>query len=167
MSYSDEVWVIDSSSIIKVKEIVPESDRTAVFAELTAMVDSGSLYFPEQVVEELDITKNKKKPDDAYLWAKRNKPKATVPGPAYAEVKVLLSDPIVARVIDSTKTSEEADPYVLAYAEIIKPKANVVVLTEDQVTRPNKMSLADACGLRRIVTLSMEPFLRQNGIWSS
>ena len=166
MTYPDEVWVIDSSSIIKVKETVPAPDRTAVFADLTAMVDNGSLYFPEQVVQELDVTKNNKKPDDVYLWAKGNKPKATVPGPAYDEVKQLLSDPIVARVLDPSKTSEEADPYVLAYAEIIGSETNVVVLTEDQVTRPNKMSLADACGLRRIVTLSMEPFLRQNGIWS-
>jgi hypothetical protein len=39
------------------------------------------------------------------------------------------------------------------------------VITEDVRTRPTKLSLKDACGLLRIVSVSVFPYLEQNGIW--
>jgi len=73
----------------------------------------------------------------------------------------------VRRVLDPDKDHEEADPYVLALALKLRAAGHPVgVITEDRRSRPTKLSLSDACGLLRIVSMSMEPYLEQQGIWS-
>ena len=164
MAEVDEIWVIDTSSVLEVRRIVPQNHRQSVYDALSASVADGHLVFPTQVFDELKRFKNPNKLDMPFEWAKANKYVATQFEPLYNEVKQLLSDPQLVRVLDPNKPNEEADPYVLALAEKLSANSSVGVLTQDLVSKPRKLSLSDACGLRRIVTLTMEPFLQQQGL---
>jgi len=161
---ADEIWVIDTSSVNEVRRMFLNPQRQFVYDALTDLVVGGNLVFPTQVFDELDRFKNKNKLDQPFEWAKSNKYAAKPFEPLYTEVKDLLVDPQLSKVLDPDKPHEEADPYVLAMAEKISKDSSVGVLTQDRVSKPNKLSLSDACGLRRIVTLTMEPYLAQQGI---
>lgn len=166
MELADEVWVIDTSAIIHIRRFVTsEADRKVVYEALTKMVDEGRLIFPSQVYDELNRVKNTNKKDWPHSWAKENKAKATHLEPIYDEVAQVLSDPQVNKVLDPDKDQEEADPYVLAMALKAQGVTKVGVLTQEKRSRPKKLSMSDACGLLRIVSVSIEPFLVQEGIW--
>ena len=164
MSDDDEIWVIDTSSVLEVRRIFPGSQPGPIYEALSQLVSDGKLVFPAQVYDELKRFKNPSKPDLPFEWTKDNKHAATKFEPLYDEVKELLSDPQLAKVLDPNKPHEEADPFVLALAEKLSANYVVGVLTEDRMSKPWKLSLSDACGLRHIVTLTMEPYLTQQGL---
>jgi hypothetical protein len=69
-------------------------------------------------------------------------------------------------VLDPDKDHEEADPFILALAVKLRTAGSGVgVITEEKRSRPSKLSLKDACGLLRIVSISTMPYLEQEGIW--
>ncbi len=164
MTDAGEIWIIDTSSVNEVRRLFKLSQREAIYKALSELVADGKLVFPTQVFDELDRFKNKNKVDHPHDWAKANKYAAKEYEPLYADVKALLADSQLAKMLDPDKDHEEADPYVLAMAEKIAQDSPVGVLTEDRVSKPMKLSLSDACGLRRVVTLTMEPYLTQQGI---
>jgi len=161
-------WVIDTSSIIAVRRLVPRTDQPVVFGKLDALVTSDSLVYPTQVVEELERYSDTSSgtPDLPLLWAKRNQLRATRHGPQFEKVREVLAHPQVRNILDPDKIGvEEADPYVLGLAMFLKDQGEVTVITEERRDRPGKMSINTACGLLRLYCLSMEPFLAQQGIW--
>lgn len=162
------IWVIDTSSIIEIKRSVPNADRKKLFAKLTELVNNGTLVYPRQVVEELGryVNPNAETKDEFFLWADSHKAKACIECP-YDVLKEVLANPIVQRVLDTEKTGvEEADPYVLALAAHIRKTNNdVVVITEERINRPDKISMSTACGVLRLVRLGLIPFLEQENIW--
>ena len=166
MAEPNEIWVIDTSSILQIRRAVSADEREKVYDHLTDMVKAGSLVFPVQVFDELHRFKNLTKPDPPYEWAKLNKAAASKYDPLYEHVKNVLADSQLKNVLDPQKDHEEADPYVLALAMKISEQTAVGVLTQDRVSQPTKLSLNDGCGLVRIVTLTMEPFLIQQAIWT-
>jgi len=105
--------------------------------------------------------------DHAWSWVKETLPHCTRHEPLHAFVAKAFKVPQVRRVLDPDKDHEEADPYVLALALKFRAAGHWVgVITEDRRSRPTKLSLSDARGLLRIVSMSMEPYLEQQGIWS-
>jgi hypothetical protein len=160
--------VIDTSSIIAVRRLVPRGEQPKVFGKLDLLIASDALVYPVQVVDELeryaDTTSGN--PDLPFQWAKRNQPKATRHGPQFEKVREVLAHPQVRNILDPDKTGvDEADPYVLGLAMLLKDHGEVIVITEERRDRPGKLSLNTACGLLRLYCLSMEPFLAQQGIW--
>jgi hypothetical protein len=161
-------WVVDTSSIIAVRRVVPRGDQPGVFAKLDSLMATDVLVYPVQVVEELEryTETTSGNPDLPFQWAKRNQPQATRHGPQFEKVREVLAHPQVRNVLDPDKTGvDEADPYVLGLAMSLKDQGEVTVITEERKDRPGKMSLNTACGLLRLYCLSMEPFLAQQGIW--
>ena len=121
-----------------------------------------------EVVKELERNSNPNsaEPDRPCEWAKSNRELATRHGTDYAALKQILSHPQVRRVVDQDKIGvEEADPYVLALAYKLRETHNVTVLTEETRDRPDKLSMNTACGLLKLVSLRMEAFLEDRGIW--
>lgn len=51
---SDRVWVIDTSSILEIKQKVPKLARRRCLDGLQSLVESGHLVYPRQVVQELE-----------------------------------------------------------------------------------------------------------------
>ncbi|MCY3821772.1 MAG: hypothetical protein OXH52_20870 [Gammaproteobacteria bacterium] len=70
-------------------------------------------------------------------------------------------------VVDPNKTTEDADPYVLALALHTREKGfDVVVVTNDIVDHlPIRISLATACARLNVDAATPEDFLAEAGIW--
>lgn len=171
MAQGGNIWVIDTSSIIAVRRIipaVPARQRRSVFSQLDGLVADGSLVYPIQVVKELGqyTSAPATSPDLPYQWAKKNQLRATRHGRQYTVLKEILAHPQVKSVVDPDKIgTEEADPYVLALAVYLKSDHVVTVLTEERKDRPDKLSMNTACGLLQLFCLSMEAFLAHVRIW--
>lgn len=155
-----DAWVIDTSSITEVRRSVQREQQQAVFAALTRLVEDGVLLFPPQVLEELERWTRPDAQDLPYRWATANGARAGRHGRLLAEARAILET--VPDVLDPEKEGiDEADPYVLALARQLQAEGySVIVLTEEQHDRPDKMSLATACGILRLVRLRMRAFLR-------
>jgi Domain of unknown function (DUF4411) len=161
-------WVIDTSSIIAVRRLVPRADQLKVFGKLDSLITSDALVYPAQVVDELERYSDTSSgnPDLPFQWAKRNQARATRHGPQFEKVREVLAHPQVRNIVDPDKAGvDEADPYVLGLAIYLKDQGEVTVITEERRDRPGKLSMNTACGLLRMYCLSMEPFLAEQGIW--
>ena len=65
--HSGEIYVIDTSSLISVKEVIKPSKRVHVFDELTELCQQGRLVYPNEVFKELRrLGLNRE--DQIYLW---------------------------------------------------------------------------------------------------
>ena len=159
--------VIDTSSLIQIKQVVPAEHRKMVFAHLSELVERDVLVYPAEVVAELG--RAAKPGDMPHQWATQNEEHATRHGSMLTEVSQILRHAHVRRVLDPDKATgvDEADPYVLALALHLKQGSDVMVLTEERRDSPKKLSMASACGLLRFFCLSIEPFMAQQKIWPS
>ncbi len=166
----DRVYVIDTSSIIWIREYVPNASRRDVLSELSQRVDEGVLVFPPHVVKELGKGANKKKgqEDALYRWAKANRAEATRFGECLGVIGTVMAQ--VGAVVDHEKDSPEddADPYVLATAlHVDGGGGDSTVVTEDRKDMPSKLSIVTAAGILHLPALPMRAYLRTQGIWDS
>lgn len=164
----DTIFIIDSSSIIEIRRAIPSKDQKKIFERLTQLVNNDRLVYPKMVLDELErYLIDPDNPDLPYAWTKENETKATRFKISLEEVKDVLAQPQIARILDPDKPPkpEEADPYILALAIQLKGQTPVKVLTQEHKDTPKKLSLNSACGLLGIVSLPIEPFLAQQSIW--
>jgi len=162
-----EVWIIDTSAVAQIRRVVPLPQRKEVFARLSKQIEDGCLAFPRQIFDEMERGKLKNDHDHAWTWVKQSMSHCAQHEPLHDFVREAFNVPQVMRVLDPDKDHEEADPYVLALSLKLRATGHPVgVITEDRRTRPTKLSLSDACGLLRIVSISVEPYLEQQDIWS-
>jgi uncharacterized protein DUF4411 len=169
---AEPIWVIDTSSVIQIRRLpsLEDRQRKEIYESLSARVTAGTLVYPKEVLAELERNKTSKTPDLPYEWAKKNEKQGCRFGPLFAELREVLARPQINRVFDPDKTTgaEEADPYVLALAYHLKGQGmDVTVITEESRARPDKLPLSTACSLLRIISLPVEPFLREQGLWPS
>jgi hypothetical protein len=166
-----EVWVIDTSSVLEIRrEKIPRTARSRVTRGLTALVKTGALVFPPQVLGELRHG-HAMLPEDAvdepFDWALGVEAIASRHPVDFDAVRRALAK--APHVLDTEKThgSDEADPYVLGLALTLKENSHeVTVVTEERKDRPDKMSLSTACGLLRLYAVPFLAFLEDRGIWT-
>lgn len=155
------VWVIDTSSIIEIRRSVPTARRPEIFQKLSDLVTAGRVVFTKQVVDELERAADRVNPDAQYQWAKTNEAKATERAPSFDDIKTVLA--LVPNVLDPDKDSgaEEADPYLLAHATILRNSSvDARMVTQESKDTPRKMSLNTACGLLGIPSVPLAAFLQ-------
>jgi hypothetical protein len=161
------IWVVDSSSLIAIKENFSPAERKRIFTALTVLVNNGAVIYPPQVIIELGryADGDSAKQDEVYAWAHEHKDTAVIEPPADV-VREVLADPIAMKVVDVNKTGvEEADAYVLALARHTSKKSpDVVVVVQEIRDNANKISMTTACGALRLVRLPLIQFLQQVGI---
>lgn len=117
-----------------------------VFGTLGRLVKGGSLAYPRQVVDELARAQP---PDLPFKFAKHNFARMQYDQPDEDCVREVMQR--AGGVVDPRKISEDADPYVLAMALCLKRAGHeAIVVTEDGVDRPWRISMATACGLLRL-----------------
>ena len=163
-----QYFVIDTSSLIEVRRLVPVARLAAVLRSLSKLVDSGELVFPAEVDDELDRFRKPDTHDPIGDWASAAKRRATRFGHQFEHLKQVLNDPQVKRVVDPAKAGvDEADPYVLSLALALRGRAEVVVIAQETRDRPDKLSMATACGVLRLVRLPVAAFLFEQEIWRS
>lgn len=162
MADAHEVWIIDSSSIIAVREQVSGAHERKVFRALTSLVKGSQLIWPPEVsheVEEVQV------PDSAVAWIKSNR-SIGERSPSLETVKGVLQK--APTLVDADALRDQADPYVVALAfetssdDLFAPR--VTIITEDRRDKPSKLSLATAAGLLGIPSVPLRPFLASLGI---
>lgn len=164
MDPAQDLWVIDTSSVIAVRELRKDVQREA-YRKLSDLAERGTLLFPLQVLDELKRIADPSRPDPPLKWATENKAKATCTPIPFEIVREVLAE--VDDLLDYEKPTpdEEADPYVLALAVELQQKGHrVTVITEDRRDRPGKTSLATACGVFHVPSLPVRMFLKRQGV---
>lgn len=161
MNAPTEVWVVDSSSIIAVREQYGRAHEVKVFRALTIWSKNSQLFWPPEVTQEVEAAQIA---DSAVHWIKSRRD-VSERSPKLETVKsILLKAP---SVVDPDSTREQADPYVVALAlemgsgDLFPPQ--VTIITEDRRDKPSKLSLATAAGLHRIPTVPLRAFLTSHG----
>lgn len=167
----EDVWVIDTSSILEVRRRIEVAKQPDVYRKLGEFVERDRLYFPRAVLEELErqtanIAKSGRR-DLPYEWAKQHAEVATRHGTDHVALRHVLAVDGVADLLDPDKKGVEvADPYVLALAHHLNAHGRFArVITEDRKNAGDKLSLAAACGLVGIPVVPMIPFVASRGIW--
>jgi hypothetical protein len=155
------LWVIDTSSIIEIRRSVETTRGPEVFQKLGDLVTADRIIFVKQVVEELERAADPVNPDAQYQWAKTHEAKATERAPSFDDIKNVLA--LVPKVLDPDKDSgaEEADPYLLALASLLRTEGlDARIVTQETKDTPKKMSLNTACGLLGIPSVPLAAFLQ-------
>ncbi len=159
------VGIIDTSSAIKVKELLPIlADHQKCFAALTRLVKKKLLTYPKQVVEELS---RKAEGDIPYLWAQHTQRYLKFLDPPLDYVRTVMAKARdgTRTVVDPRKTHDDADPYVLAEALYIRDQGNpVVVITEDRFDTVSRLSMVRACEILGLPHQRIQEWLRTLGL---
>jgi len=158
-------WVSDTSSIVEVRRLT-NVDPLKVLKSMEALVNSGRLVFPREVLSELKRMEGRRSPDHPLIWAKRCEAKACEKTPSLEEVKEVLQ--VVPKVLDPNKDSgvEEADPYVLAMARRLRRegRTDVRIITQEKKDSAAKISLSTASGMLGLASVPLLGFLELEGI---
>ncbi len=157
------VWILDTSALIEFKRLLPVAEQWNGFVRLERLVENGRIAMPRQVLAESTRVSH---PDVPGAWAAgmRGRLQHTL-DPGYHFLQLVMGR--AGDVVDPKKTTEEADPYVVALALHTRERGfDVVVVTADVVDRPpNKISLATACARMNVDTATPEEFLAEARIW--
>lgn len=155
------VYVLDSSSLIRSKGLIPSSDQWAAFKKLEDLVDQGNLAMPRQVINEVSEMMH---PDLPGAWAPGVRSRLQYPlDPDYKHIQRVMAD--AGEVVDPNKTSEDADPWVAALALHLRAQGlDARVVTEDHLDKGSHIALTTACERLGIPHLSMSDFLATQGI---
>lgn len=152
------IYVLDTSAVINVKEILPREKWQLVFAELERRVMEGTIVVVKGVIEELTSYKGQ---DEPKQWARRVSKYAHNPSDAMLR-KVLQK---AGGVVDTTKTRVDADPEVLAQALELKGKGHQVYIVHNDIhNTPSRISLRSAVELLQLQEVSPREFLTQIGL---
>jgi rRNA maturation endonuclease Nob1 len=160
------LYVIDTSSVIAIRQEIMAQAKgpqvAAVHDGLAAMVESGEILLPEQVIAEL----KRGQADVALQWALKVA-KHAVP---IIELALTVRDVVrdIPYLVDATSTSstDDADPWVVGLALLRSRQGeDVTVLTEEYRDRPDRTTVSSACGMLRIPTMTVRAFLLYTKIW--
>jgi hypothetical protein len=158
------VWVIDSSSVIEIKQ-VPPALRPQVVHHMDQMVAQGRLVYPPQVLEELKryAPPRNLMSDPAYAWAKKNDQQGCHPELLLNEAKMILN--AHPDLIEPEATGKDpADPYVIALAQKLQlAEQDARIVTNDTRNINKKVSVAAVAGLLGIPSTVLRLFLRGEG----
>jgi hypothetical protein len=164
---ADEVRVIDTSALIRLKVLLPVAEQWPLLIRMSALVEAGLLAFPRQVSAEMRAARH---PDAPGVWAAGNRGWSLHPSPRDEFLAEALG---AAQLVDPNAEAEPeaADPYIVAMALEIEerlPGVQAIVVTEDRVDRmPAKESIVTACerlGLTFCQTDDFVDWLRQQAI---
>jgi hypothetical protein len=164
VSGRDQLYVIDTSSILAVRETFGKSKERKVFAGLTVLVTDGRLFFPSEVCGEVERGVQKI-PDTPTGWISSCRKQAEKKADLQMVREVLEVAP---EVLDSDSPHEPADPYVVALALGLRggflAGLEVTIVTEDRKDKPRKVSLATAAGMLGLPTVPLLALCRMEDL---
>ncbi|MXZ31140.1 MAG: DUF4411 family protein [Acidimicrobiia bacterium] len=155
--------MLDTSALIEFKRLLPIPEQWNAFVRLGSLVENGRIAMPRQVLAEATTVSH---PDVPGAWAAamRRRLRHTL-DPDYHFVRLVME--AAGDVVDPNKTTDDADPYVVALALHTREQGfDVVVVTADVVDRPpRRISLATACARLNVEVANPTEFLVAAGIW--
>lgn len=164
-----EIWVIDTSSLINVKELIRPGRRQEVLTKFSHLCDQGRLVFPQEVVDELKNGAKTGRPDPPLTWAKENKRLGCRFGRCYAELSIVMNDPIAQLTPDPDQTAgeDDADPHVLATAlKVASLGGHPIVVTQESRKVPPQVPLNVAAGSLGLPSINLYALLIAISIWT-
>lgn len=163
MSDDLRLWVVDSSSLIQVRQAgISQARQGVVFRKLQQMAEAGRLVFPPQVRQELEWVEADYPNDQALAWVRRVRDMAERAADLGTVQRVLARAP---QLIDAASTRDAADPYVVALALDSESLGGVSILSDDRVDRPDgrgglkKLSVATVAGLYDVPVVPLAGFI--------
>jgi hypothetical protein len=150
------MYSIDTSAILDGwVRYYPPDVFGSVWARLKALGNAGTLFTPDEVIEELA-----KKEDGACQWAKAELQ-------VYAmdeEIQRVVSEILAAheRLVDHRRSRSKCDPFVIALA---KMKGYAVVTGEKASGNLQKPKIPDVCAALNVRCISLLDLFREQG-WS-
>lgn len=156
-------YVMDTSSLIDLKEKNPMDIYETVWKKLESLIDHGFLISPEEVKREVLIWD-----DELGKWAGKNermfKP---LNGSQIRKVFEIQSD--FPSLVDLDKETPEADPFVVALALVKDPQPTIetvgterVVVSEEK-RRGNRVRIPMVCQRYGLKCLSIFDVFRTEG----
>lgn len=158
-----QLWVVDSSSVICVREKYSAAKEKQVFDQLSDYANRGKMLFPPEVCGELERgAESETNPDAALRWVRAHKDQCERAATPENIRRVLAKVP---ELIDVDSPNEQADPYVLAVAVDLQISGfRVCIITDDRKDKPKKLSLATAGGIFMVATVPLLGFMRGEGL---
>lgn len=163
-----DVWVVDTSSIINVKELIKPKHRLSVFLALTNELFNGRLVFPREVVHELSNGVKDGKSDSPLVWAKQSSRLGCRLGPCFDKLTKVMNNPTARLTSDPNQTTgaDDADPHVLATAlEVVALGGTAIVVTQESRKHPPQVPLNVAAGSLGLPSINLYALLIGIGAW--
>jgi len=133
--------VIDMSALVDLhrRHYAPDVFKS-LWSRLGELVEKRTLIAPRQVYTEI-----KQRDDDLLKWAKQHKCMFHDPDSEQQAVvrEILAKFP---KLVDHTKTTEDADPFVIALAEV----GGHTVVTAEKATVQGRPKIPNVCTARNV-----------------
>ena len=161
MSFFDDVnvWILDSSSLIRTKLIITVREQWNAFRVLESMVINGQIAMPQQVIHEVSRVRH---PDVPGAWAigMEKYLKHSINHQYLGIIQSKCPD-----LADSNKEIDDADPHVVALAYQLQEQGQMpcigqvpCIVTEDK-NNQNSQSIASACDQLNLKYICTRDFL--------
>ena len=140
---SGTVWVLDTAGLIDFKKLIRVDEQWAAFKKLEQLVVDGALAMPRHVINEASEIGH---PDMPGAWAAGVRRQLQHPLDPAVNPWVIRVMAEAGDVVDQSKETEEADPYVVAALalQLADEGFDVAVVTSDVVDRmPIKIRARD------------------------
>lgn len=156
LSFPGFCYCIDTSALIDLRWGYPRDVFPSAWKNLEGMVHGGRLVAPHEVIEELRAYQGK---DELLEWAGKNKRMfKRLDGEQLGHVgRIVRSYP---RFVDVSKTTPEADPFVVALARI---EGCTVVASEKFAQPGGRPRIPDVCRAEGIECISLLDLFRTQG----
>lgn len=160
MSEAQKVWILDASSLVEAKFVLAVGDQWSTFKLLEDMVTRGEVAMPRLVIREVAEIAH---PDLPGAWAPGVRDSQVHPlDPDWKHLSRVMLE--AGDVVDPNKSTEDADPYVLALAlQLVEEGFRVVVVTEDRIDR-HRIAVTTACTRLGVDYCSVRVFFNALGI---
>jgi hypothetical protein len=158
----ERVWVLDTSAIVDFKSLIALSDQWDAFKGLEERVIAGEIAMPRQVLNGgAELTH----PDLPGTWATGIRGQLQHPLDVhFDQIQRVMAE--AGEVTDPNKTTEDADPYVVALAlQLREAGLDAIVVTSAAVDRlPLKIAMTTACNRLGVPHASPRDFLIAAGV---
>ena len=159
MSTNSDGYVIDTCSLIKLREDYPEDVFPSVWSFVSDLVDSRVLESIELVYDELN-----NQDDEVKAWADEHKEMFLPLNTEIQEEAVAILEEFPVKFVDLKKRKSGADPFIVAAAGVL----DVVVVTEEKKTGnrsgEGKVKIPDVCAHYDIECIPLVELLRREGL---
>lgn len=149
------IYSVDTSALLDgwVRHYPPDV-FPAIWERIEKLIYDGKLRAIEEVLVELE-----KKDDEVFKWAK-SMPALFVP--IDDDIQIAVSNILEKheRLVDTRKSRSQADPFVIALAQVYHCK---VVTAEHRTNNLDKPHIPDVCEALKIQSITLLQLVREEG----
>lgn len=173
MPRPNQIFPIDTSSLIRIRELFGRGNEGAVLRLLTELATNRQIVYPPEVSEEIE--RGARNDQDPLLRWIRSTREVAERRASFDNVRRVLT--LAPDLVDADNVHEEADPYLVALGLDLRPEnlmldlersegmsTEVIIITDDRIDKPRKLSLATAAGVVGLPSIPMFAFLRGEGL---